>query len=122
MSKTMKENIEFLKRDRSASSEVFQKKLEAIGLKIFYGEFGYWENEPYVKIGDERVYLVQACCEYDNTYIGWRKQNDVISEIKNAIKREVINEQAADENVQRFFEAILKYKEGIQCKDGRVSD
>lgn len=50
MSRTMRESIEFLKKDRRASTESFQKKLEEVGLPVYYGELGYWNHEPYVEI------------------------------------------------------------------------
>ena len=53
--KSMRENIEFLKKDRSADSKIFENKLKSIGLEINYGEFSYWDHEPYVEIGDTRV-------------------------------------------------------------------
>ena len=41
MSRTMRENIDFLKRDRSAGTDTFRKKLEEVGLTVYYGNFSY---------------------------------------------------------------------------------
>ena len=108
MSRTMRENIEFLKKDRSASSETFQKKLEDVGLPVYYGEFGYWNHEPYVEIGSRKVFLVESYCTMGSLCLRHRMQNDVIQEIMDTIVEEVRKTEEADQNVKNFFEKLSK--------------
>lgn len=108
MSRTMRENIEFLKKDRSASSETFQKKLEDVGLPVYYGEFGYWNHEPYVEIGSRKVFLVESYCTMGSLCLRHRKQNDVIQDIIDAIEEEVEMAEKADQNVKNFFEKLMR--------------
>lgn len=110
MSRTMRENIEFLKKDRSASSDAFQKKLEEVGLPVYYGEFSYWDCQPYVEVGSEKVFLVKACSSNNgnNLFLIYRQQNDVIQEIMDTIEEEVRNAEEADQNVKTFFEKLTK--------------
>ena len=108
MSRTMRENIEFLKKDRRASSEAFQKKLEEVGLPVYYGEFGYWSHEPYVEVGDRRVYLKESYCIMNSMCLRYRMQNDVIQDILDAIEEEMEKAEEADQNVKNFFEKLSK--------------
>ena len=108
MSRTMRENIEFLKKDRRASSEAFQKKLEEVGLSVYYGEFGYWNHEPYVEVGSRRVYLKESYCTMGSLCLRYRMQNDVIQDILNAIEEEMEKAEEADQNVKNFFEKLMK--------------
>lgn len=108
MSRTIRENIEFLKKDRRASSEAFQKKLEEVGLPVYYGEFGYWNHEPYVEVGSRRVYLKESYCTRGSLCLRYRMQNDVIQEIMDTIVEEVRKTEEADQNVKNFFEKLSK--------------
>ena len=108
MSRTIRENIEFLKKDRRASSEAFQKKLEEVGLPVYYGEFGYWNHEPYVEVGSRRVYLKESYCTMGSLCLRYRMQNDVIQDILNAIEEEMEKAEEADQNVKNFFERLMK--------------
>lgn len=108
MSRTMRENIEFLKKDRRASTESFQKKLEDVGLSVYYGEFGYWNHEPYVEIGNRKVFLVESYCTMGSLCLRYRMQNDVIQEIMDTIVEEVRKTEEADQNVKNFFEKLMK--------------
>lgn len=108
MSRTMRENIEFLKKDRRASSETFQKKLEEIGLSVYYGEFGYWDHQPHVEIGNKKVFLVESYCTRGSLCLRYRMQNDVIQEIMDTIEEEMKKAEEADQNVKNFFEKLSK--------------
>lgn len=108
MSKTMRENIEFLKRNRSAGTEAFLRKLEEVGLSVYYGKYSYWDQQPYVKVGEQRVYLVEKHYEGQNTCLYYRSQNSVIKEIKEVIEKEVEAAKKADSNVTGFFAAFTK--------------
>lgn len=108
MSRTMRESIEFLKKDRSASSETFQKKLEDVGLPVYYGEFAYWNHEPYVEIGSRKVFLVESYCTMGSLCLRYRMQNDVIQEIMDTIVEEVRKTEEADQNVKNFFEKLMR--------------
>ena len=110
--KTMREDIEFLKRDRSAGTDTFRKKLEEVGLTVYYGDFSYWEHQPYVEVGERRIYLVKEIYTDSSHFTAaYRSQNDVIAEIKEALEEEVPKQKKADENVDTFFTA---FKEGVQ--------
>lgn len=107
MSKTMKENLEFLKRDRSANSTAFEKKLNDVGLEIEYGIYSYSNHEPYVQIGETKVFLVEEYSPQPNSWaLRWRKQNAVIADIKEAIEIEVSKAEKADASVKEFFEKL----------------
>lgn len=112
MKRTMRENIDFLKRDRSAGTDTFRRKLEEIGLTVYYGKFSYWEHQPYVEVGERRVYLVKEIyIDSSHFRAAYRSQNDVIAEIKEALAEEVQRQKRADENVNTFFAA---FKGGVQ--------
>ena len=106
--KSMKENIEFLKKDRSANSKAFEKRLNNIGIGINYGEFGYWNHEPYVEIGDTRVYLVEIYYCNNSLCIKYRSQNEVIRDIMEAIDHEVRMAERDDLTVENFFKKYEK--------------
>lgn len=112
MSRTMREDIEFLKRDRSAGTDTFRKKLEEVGLTVYYGDFSYWEHQPYVEVGERKVFLVKEVY-VDNSHFtaAYRSQNDVVAEIKEALQEEVRKQKKADRNVHTFFAA---FKGGVQ--------
>lgn len=113
MSRTMREDIEFLKRDRSAGTETFRKRLEEVGLTVYYGNFSYWEHQPYVEIGERRIHLVkEVYTDGSHFTAAYRTQNDVIAEIKEALQEEVGRQKKADENVNTFFAA---FKGGVQA-------
>jgi len=103
----MKETLEFLKKDRKVN-QTFMDKLEKIGLEIQYGTYSYWENQEYVQIGKEKVWLVET--EYsnhgNNFDVVWRYQNDVIKEILQTINEQKKLAEDADEIVDTFFEKL----------------
>lgn len=100
-----KEYLDFLKKDRSAGSETFLKKLEEIGLNVSFGYYGYWDGEPYIKIGDRQIFLTETYSpERDSYSTRYRMQNDVIQDIKNAIEEA----KKDDQKVQDFFDSIEK--------------
>ncbi len=102
-----KEYLDFLKKDRRAGSEAFQKKLKAIGLTIQHGSYSYWDYEPYVEIGDRKIFLTEIDASERNCYsTRYRMQNDVIQEIKDAIAEA----KKGDQEVQDFFDSIEKGK------------
>lgn len=105
----MKETLEFLKRDRKVN-QTFMDKLEKVGLKIYYGTYSYWDNQEYVQIGRERVWLVTT--EYSNhgndCDVVWRYQNNVIKEIMQVISEQKKVAEEADELVNSFFEKLNK--------------
>ena len=112
MKRTMRENIDFLKRDRSAGTDTFRKKLEEVGLTVYYGNFSYWEHQPYVEIGERKIFLVkEVYVDSSHFTAAYRSQNDVVKEIKEVLQEEVGRQEKADRNVNEFFAA---YKGGIQ--------
>lgn len=103
----MKETLEFLKKDRKVN-QTFMDKLEKIGLEIQYGTYSYWENQEYVQIGKEKVWLVET--EYsnhgNNFDVVWRYQNDVIKEILQTVNEQKKLAEEADDMVDTFFEKL----------------
>lgn len=103
----MKETIEFLKRDRKVN-RTFMEKLEKVGLEINYGTYSYWDNQEYVQIGRERVWLVEV--RYSNngntSSIVYRYQNDVIREIIKTINQQKKLLEEDDKLVNDFFEKL----------------
>ncbi len=103
----MKETLEFLKKDRRVN-QTFMDKLEKVGLEINYGTYSYWDNQEYVQIGRERVWLVET--KYTNNgnnfVIVWRYQNDVIKEIIQTIHEQKKVAEEADALVNDFFEKL----------------
>lgn len=112
MKRTMREEIEFLKRDRSAGTDAFRRKLEEVGLTVYYGDFSYWEHQPYVEVGERKVFLVKEVY-VDNSHFtaAYRSQNEVVAEIKEALQEEVGRQEKADRNVHTFF---ASFKGGVQ--------
>jgi len=47
---TMRESIEFLKKDRRVNS-TFMDKLKSVGIVIEYGQYSYWDHQPYIQVG-----------------------------------------------------------------------
>ncbi len=103
----MKETLEFLKKDRRVN-KTFMDRLEKIGLEINYGTYSYWDNQEYVQIGRERVWLVET--KYTNSgnnfVVVWRYQNDVIKEIIRTINEQKKAAEEADALVNDFFEKL----------------
>ena len=46
---TMRENLEFLKKDRKVN-DAFLRKLESVGFEIEYGKFSYWSGQEYITV------------------------------------------------------------------------
>lgn len=103
----MKETLEFLKRDREVN-QTFIKKLKNVGLEINYGTYSYWDNQEYVQIGREKVWLVEI--RYSNngntSSIVYRHQNDVIREIIKTINQQKKLLEEDDKLVNDFFEKL----------------
>ena len=103
----MKETLKFLKRDRKIN-KTFMDKLEKVGLEINYGTYSYWDNQEYVQIGREKIWLVETEYSNDGNSFGvaWRYQNDVIKEIIQSINEQKKIAEKADELVNNFFEKL----------------
>ncbi len=103
----MKETLEFLKKDRRVN-QTFMDKLEKVGLEINYGTYLYWDNQEYVQIGREKVWLVETKYANNGNNFGvvWRYQNDVIKEIIQAINEQKKATEEADALVNDFFEKL----------------
>ncbi len=103
----MKETLEFLKKDRRVN-QTFMDKLEKVELEINYGTYSYWDNQEYVQIGRERVFLVETKYTNNGNSFGvvWRYQNDVIKEIIQTINEQKKFAEEADELVNNFFEKL----------------
>lgn len=103
----MKETLEFLKRDREVN-QTFIKKLKNVGLEINYGTYSYWDNQEYVQIGREKVWLVET--RYSNngntSSIVYKHQNDVIREIIKTINQQKKLLEEDDKLVNDFFEKL----------------
>lgn len=105
----MKETLEFLKRDRKVN-QTFMDKLAKVDLEINYGTYSYWDNQEYVQIGRERVWLVETeYTNHGNSFgVVWRYQNDVIKEIMQTINEQKKAAEEADELVNNFFEKLSR--------------
>lgn len=105
----MKETLEFLNRDRKVN-QTFIDKLVKVGLEVSYGTYSYWNNQEYVQIGREKVWLVETeYINYGNSFgVVWRYQNDVIKEIIQTINEQKKSAKEADELVNNFFEKISR--------------
>ena len=103
----MKETLEFLKRDREVN-QTFIKKLKNVGLEINYGTYSYWDNQEYVQIGREKVWLVET--RYSNngntSSIVYKHQNDVIREIIKTINQQKKLLEEDDKLVNDFFNKL----------------
>lgn len=102
---TMRESIEFLKKDRRVNS-TFIDKLESIGIDIKYGQYSYWDYQPYIQVGTSIIWLVEEKCEGGSTSLINRMQNDVIKELKIKIEKEVNASKDADKEVAEYFDAF----------------
>jgi len=105
----MKETLEFLKRDRKVN-QTFMDKLVKVGLEVSYGTYSYWDNQEYVQIGRERVWLVETeYTNHGNSFgVVWRYQNDVIKEIIQTINQQKKLAEEADGLVNNFFEKLSR--------------
>lgn len=56
--KMYKDVLNLLKRDRRVD-EGFIKRLEKNGFNVYYDKFDYWDGQPYVEIGEEKIWLVE---------------------------------------------------------------
>lgn len=101
----MKEELEFLKKDRRVNT-TFIGKLEKVGLEIQYGTYSYWDNQEYVQIGRKKVWLVETSYNGSDINCVWRYQNDVIEEIIGSISEQKKLAEEADEMVNGFFEKL----------------
>ena len=107
--KTMRENIEFLKRDRSAECSSFWEKLKEVGFEIDYNTVAYWDYQPCVKVGERLVPMVEMRSNASgNMYCAYRTQNAVIRDIIDTIEEEVKKAERADEKVKTFFEKLSR--------------
>lgn len=105
----MKKTLEFLKRDRKVN-QTFMDKLEKVGFEISYGTYSCCDNQEYVQIGRERVWLVEIEYTDDGNSFGavWRYQNDVIRDIIQTINEQKKSAEEADELVNSFFEKLSR--------------
>ena len=101
----MKQTIEYLNKDRKVN-KTFIEKLEKVGLEINYGTYSYWNNQEYVQIGRKKVWLVCSKCEGNTSYITYRYQNNVISDIYEAIEEEAKKAKKADAQIEEFFKKL----------------
>ena len=102
---TMRESIEFLKRDRRVNS-IFMDKLKSVGIDIEYGQYSYWDHQPYIQVGRSIVWIVEEKCEGNSTSLISRMQNDVVKELKIKIEKEVIAAKTADKEVENYFNSF----------------
>lgn len=103
----MKKTLEYLKQDRKAN-ESFIRKLESVGFEINYGSYSYWNHEPYVVVGRDRVWLVTKEWYGDTSYCVYRYQNDIVREIYGKIKEQKQFAEESDRLVDEFFEKLSK--------------
>lgn len=104
----MKETLDFLKKDRKVS-QAFIEKLEKVGFEIKCGTYSYWNNQEYVQVGREKVWLVEIkYFDCNNFGITRRYKNDVIKEIIQAIEEQKREAEKADELVNSFFEKLSR--------------
>ena len=102
----MKDTLVFLKRDRRVS-DTFIKKLETAGFEICYGKYDYWDSQPYLEIGQSKVWLVASyTCPNGSYALGDRYQNDVIEDIIETLRAEKSLAEREDENVNDFFSRL----------------
>ena len=102
---TMRESIEFLKRDRRVNS-IFMDKLKSDGIDIEYGQYRYWDHQPYIQVGRSIVWLVEEKCEGNSTSLISRMQNDVVKELKLKIDIEVIAAKSSYYVVVYYFNSF----------------
>lgn len=97
-----KDVLEFLNRDRKVDDK-FIERLEKEGFEVYCGKYCYWNNQKYVKIGNERIWLVQEWYEGNNCGLRYRKRNAVVTDIKTAMKEQLEILKKEDEEVENFF-------------------
>ena len=102
---TMRESIEFLKKDRRVNDD-FMERLEEIGINIEYARYSYWNHQPYIPIGTDVIWLVEEKCVINSTSLINRMQNDVIRELKEKLEKEVDIEKNADKEVEEYFNSF----------------
>ena len=105
---SIKKSLEFVRKDRTARNEDFQRKLEEeIGL-ILYGWNRDSNGVPYVRIGDSLIWLMEECTEDLSGRLVYRKQSDVLREIELAISDEVEKAKQEDQEVEDYFARLSK--------------
>jgi uncharacterized coiled-coil protein SlyX len=105
-----KELIGYLKKDRKVN-KTFIEKLEKVGFEVEYGKYGYWDNQDYVRIGRQKVWLVCEKRDGNSSYVDYRYQNNVISDIYEALAEEKQKAEKADQQVEEFFQKLGENKE-----------
>lgn len=111
---TMRENLEFLKKDRKVN-DAFLRKLESVGFEIEYGKFIYWSGQEYITVGRQKIWLVKEEHSGNNNYdCVWRYQNDVVRNIQEAIEEERVLAETGDRSVEEFFESFGKEKTELE--------
>lgn len=101
----MNKTIEYLKKDRKVN-KTFIAKLEKVGFEIEYGKYSYWDSQEYVRIGRQKVWLVCEKREGNSSYVTYRYQNNVISDIYEALEEEKAKAEKADAQVEEFFQKL----------------
>jgi uncharacterized coiled-coil protein SlyX len=104
-----KELISYLKKDRKVN-KTFIEKLEKVGFEVEYGKYSYWDNQDYVKIGRQKVWLVCEKRDGNSSYVTYRYQNNVISDIYEALEEEKAKAEKADAQVEEFFQKLGECK------------
>lgn len=108
---TMREKIEFLKRDRRVN-DTFLNKLVSVGFEIEYGPYDLWDWEPYLQIGKEKVWLVEGFYPRQNTYsLRYRYQNEVLEEINEMLDLEIKKLNEEEYKMKKFFEEHKKQED-----------
>lgn len=111
---TMRENLEFLKKDRKVN-DAFLRKLESVGFEIEYGKFSYWSGQEYITVGRQKIWLVkEEHSGNNNCDCVWRYQNDVVRNIQEAIEEERALAETGDRSVEEFFESFGKEKTELE--------
>lgn len=110
MEKTLKEQLEFLGRNRRVN-DLFIARLKKVGFKIEFEKYLYWDGQPFIGIGNCRVWLVGSRTKNNQLYCINRYQKDVCEELKDIIEEQISECQTDDNWVDWFFEN-LKGKEG----------
>ena len=100
-----KEELEFLQRDRKVN-KTFVQKLEKVGFEVVYDKYDFWDNQEKIIIGDANVWLVESYYTGNGTSCRFRKQNDVVREIKYTIKEQKEELKKEDKNVNDFFNKL----------------
>ena len=100
-----KDILNTLKKDRKVN-ESFLNRLERNGFEICYGKYDFWDNQEYVVVGKQKIWLV--CRYYSNNGVSvvFRYRNEVVEEIKEALEEE----KAKLEQEQKLVEKVLPKK------------